>query len=97
MPTINIRPGDSGTIPVHFQDSDFQQFVTPRNSGTLTLTTTNCSLYIYDGATDPPTELIKAVNGVQRSIILVADHPYMVQVAGTTDANPNGSVAWSFT
>lgn len=96
MPTINIKPGDTGTVPVSFSGGNLQEFVTPRNDGTFTMTPTNCQLYIYDAATNPPTELQKVLRDRSTAIPVTGGHPYMVLVVGTTDAQPTGSIAWRF-
>lgn len=97
MATINIRPGDSGTLPVAFLGNVKQDAWTARNSGTLTVTTHGCALYLFD-ASDPQNlvEMRKFLRDTTSSVALVAGHPYQVIVVGTTDAQPSGTVDWSF-
>jgi hypothetical protein len=97
MATINIRPGDSGTLTAAFLGNVKQDAWTPRNSGTLTVITRGCGFYLFD-ASDPQNlvELRKLLRDTTSSVALVAGHPYLVLVIGTTDAQPSGTVDWSF-
>lgn len=94
MPTVNLRPGDSGTVQVTFQGDTWQQFVTPRNAGTITLSPVDCSVYVQDPVSGD--DLAKVVHGTTQSFPLVAQRDYLVKVAGTTDAQPNGHVDYGF-
>lgn len=92
MARRQIRLGDSDDIPVTFQGDAVQEFVVFRDTGTVTVTTTDCSLYAFvDGV-----QFTKVPRNTTRSYPIQAGSTFDVQVAGTTDAQPNGSVHYSF-
>lgn len=92
MPRVQVRRGDSGDLPLTFQGSTIQQAVLFRDAGTATISPTDCHVYVYlDGV-----EFSKIVNGSTVSFPVAAGTLFDVVVAGTTDAQPSGSIHYSF-
>ena len=95
MARINLHSGDAGDLPVTFQGGTRQQAVTFANSGVLTLSTTDCHVYVYDG--DTGVELTKVANGTPpQNFTVNAGQNYDVMVVGTTAAKPSGVIHYSF-
>lgn len=95
MARINLRPGDSGDLPVTFAGDTIQQAVTFQNAGTITLSTTGCSVYVTDVATGK--DIAKIISGRAPIPIVVARNQLLdVLVAGTTAAAPSGVIHYSF-
>jgi hypothetical protein len=93
MARIQIRIGDSGDVPVTFAGDTIQQLITCRDNGTVTVTTSNCSLYPFLNGVP----LAKCPRDSTRSYLVQAGQTFDVQVTGTTDANPNGNVHYDYT
>jgi hypothetical protein len=95
VPRVNLGPGDHGDLPVTFAGNTIQQAVTFKNAGTLTLSTTGCHVYIFVDGSD--VGQIKVVDGFPpKSFAVVTGQNYDVLVAGTTDAQPSGTIHYSF-
>lgn len=93
MARINLRPGDSGDLTVTFAGDTIQEAITFQNNGTLTVSTTGCSIYPFLNGV----ELNKVVHGQPaRTFAVLRNQTYDVNVVGTTDAQPSGVVHYSF-
>jgi hypothetical protein len=93
MPRLTVRLGDPDRdVPVTFDAGNVQQFVAIGDNGTITLTTTNCSIYAYLNGV----EFAKVPRDSTRSYPVLKGQTFDVLVTGTTDANPTGNVHYSF-
>lgn len=93
MARFQVRSGDSGDVPVTFEGGTVQEFVVFRDTGTITVTTTACSLYAYLNGI----EFAKVPRDSTRAYAVQNGMTFDVIVTGTTDAQPSGSVHYSMT
>lgn len=92
MARIQVRLGDSGDIPLSFAGNTIQEAVLFRDTGTITVSPTDCHIYVFvDGL-----EFTKIPNGTTAQFPVANGTLFDVVVAGTTDAQPNGSIHYSF-
>jgi hypothetical protein len=91
MARFQIRLGDSGDVPVSYQSSVVQQFVTIRDTGTMTVTTSNCSVYAFLNGV----EYTKVPRNSTLIFPVQGGMTLDVQVAGTTVEQPNGNIHYS--